>query len=223
MKLFDTKEPVPLFCDTYKPAVEKRRGEEVKVIDIRLLVQPLTPELAAAFASGEYPIKSELFNASDGEMRPNVNLVGFDVAIPRQTLKIFATPETVVHSATIAQAKIEKIKARVERGVNAWGLVLHAKFGPVDKSDLEFVHRWKGTQMWALTEESEPMLDEDVDEELLTDADEKAREVVGATGPLPPPPKWDDDDQPEKLTPVEEAAQELGHRYPKATKKGKKR
>lgn len=234
-RLFNGDKKIGVFLETYGPLEEKRRGETVKVLNLVIVVKTLTAEMASDIQVGDGIVKNELFSASTGEPKVGIRSVAFDVAVPRQTITLFATPDSPASSNAVTQAKVSKLRARMAKDDNAWDLVFHAQFGPVGKKELEFIHRWKGTQMFAQFEESEPLFeDEPASGDMFegTDADEKARKPLSAA----PAGEWSDDGsgsgkpaddeevpEPRQLARGKEADHRYAkrHRDPKAATKAK--
>lgn len=190
-QLFSTNK-VGVFFDGYAPVNEKRRGGEVTCLQVKLRVEPFDAKLAASLddgVGGDSNIKATIFSLSTGDPKPNFTRHDFKLGLPRQTLEIYATPDTDTCRIALAQAKITGTYVRGEKDSNALGLVLKATFGPVGRDELELIHMLHRQQAWINFVESEPLLDEeadddgDDDEDAETDADEKARR---------PAPMWDD-------------------------------
>lgn len=169
-RLFDS-EKVGIFLDGFGPRIEKRKGDEVKLLDLTLRVQPLTPALATTLA-GDGLIKKSLFKMTDSTPLPNLKSVSFDVHVPRQVLQIFAAPDTEVASIALDQVEISDLRARTEKGVDGWGLVFYASFGPVSKQELEFVQRWYTAQQFVTFSLADPTLDFESDEAPVQNAEE---------------------------------------------------
>jgi hypothetical protein len=183
---------VGLFLDSYKPAIEKRRGEEVKVIQMTLRLQPFDGKLARAIDDGvgeDSNVKVTLFKMGDGEAKPHLDRVDFALGCQRQQMTIFASPDTEEARLCFDQVKISGTYARTEKGVNDYAFVFKATFGPVGRNELEYIHDWHLGQRFVTFEEAEPgMFDVEADDdEDVTDADEKAREVQE--------PMWTDGDE----------------------------
>lgn len=64
MRLFDTDKKVGIFLDDISPRVEKRKGEEIKLVDLALRVQPLTVELAAAVSAGSAALAPRILRSA---------------------------------------------------------------------------------------------------------------------------------------------------------------
>lgn len=198
---------VGVFVDDYSPGVEKRAGEEVKVLTLKLRVQPFDSKLATALDEGvgdDSNIRATVFTLSTGEPKPNFSRHDFKLGLERQNLELFASPDTEVARMVLLQAKISGTYVREQKDMNAMAFVFKATFGPVGKDELEFVHSLHRSQIFITFHESEPLLgventedDQDLD---LSDADEKARR---------PAPMFNDEGE-EQLEPP--TAREVGAR-----------
>lgn len=187
-RLFSTGK-IGVFFDTYAPGVEKRRGEEVSVLKLRLRVQPFDAKLATALDEGvgdDSNIKAGVFSMNTGDPKPNFTRHDFKLGLDRQNLIIFTTPETTEAKLAILQAKISGTYVRTQKDVNALAFVFTATFGPVGKDELAVIHALHRSQAFVTFETAEPLLDveddgeedddeHDDDEALIRDADEKAR------------------------------------------------
>jgi len=223
-RLFSTGK-IGIFCDTYTPGVEKRKGEVVKIMTGTFRVQPFDAKLATSIDDGlndNSGVRAALFKLNHPDPKPHLDRVNFTLACPRQNLIIFASPDTDTSRVGFLQVKITGIYARTQKDVDGYALVFQGSFGPLGRTELEYLHAWHRTQRFVTFEEAEPSLElEDVDDE---GADEHA--------PAPrPKPMWDEaDDQLVEttgLTDKQAAAKakdvrEKAHRYPKKAKKAKK-
>lgn len=171
---------VGLFLDSYRPGLEKRRSEEVKVLKLTLRLQPFDAKLARAIddgVGGDSNVRATLFKLNDAEAKPHLDRVDFALGCQRQNLIVFASKDTDASRIMFEQAKISGTYARTEKGVNDYAFVLTATFGPVGRDQLEYIHDWHLGQRAVTFEESEPLLEtESDDDDEVTDADEKARQ-----------------------------------------------
>lgn len=77
MKLFSVAK-VPVFCDAVGHRLDKRRGQDVKVIDLALRVQPFTAQHAAALDQDAYAfVKRMLFKVNSGDPIGDLKAVEF--------------------------------------------------------------------------------------------------------------------------------------------------
>lgn len=188
MKLFEVAK-VGCFLEGVAHAMEKRRGEDVKVLTLTLRVSPLDSKLATAMPDG---VKPTLFKLNSGDPKDTLRRVEFALGMERQLLHVFAAPDTTKATRALDQVRIHATYARVPKGRQIFDFVFRATFGPVGRDELEFVQGWLLTQKFVTFEAAEPgMFDEvvdDDDDEEGTDADQKARTAAQ------PEPMWDDDD-----------------------------
>lgn len=231
-KLFSVNK-IGLFLDSYSPATEKRRDEDVKVLVLTLRVQPFDAKLATAIDDGlgdDSAVRASLFKLAHPDPKPHIERLNFSLACPRQNLTIYASPDTDEARITLLQAKISGCYARTQKDVAGFAFVFKATIGPVGRDELEYVHAWVGTQRFVAFEESEPALDFDD----MGDAGEGADEMAGAR----PTPMFDDAgaetadaaadaEEPSAGRKVAqfktaEARREKGHRYPKPAGKAKR-
>lgn len=177
MDLF-TVAKIPVYCEGIAHRLEKRRGDEVKVVDLTLKLEPFTPQLASALDQDEYGfIKRALFKIGDASPVTDVRAIEFRAPSERQQLICFASPNTEVPSIALDQCKVTKIRARCQKDASGWVLYLHVSFGPLGKSELEYVNAFYTEQRFVSWSAAEPSLDFDDDgdgDEEGEDADVKA-------------------------------------------------
>lgn len=152
---------VGVFVDDYGPAIEKRDGEETKVIQMKLRVQPFDAKLAAALdegVGGDSNIRATVFSLNTGDPKPNFSRHDFHLNLERQNLELFASPDTEVARIVFHQAKISGTYVREQKDMNAMALCFKATFGPVGRDELEYVHSLHRSQTFITFHESEPML-----------------------------------------------------------------
>lgn len=180
-RLFETVK-VGAFVDGFGPAIEKRRGGETTILRINFRIQPFDSKLATSLdegVGGDSNIRSTVFNLNSGEPRKRFTRHDFKLELPRQTLELYASPDTDVCRVALAQAKITGCYVRTEKDSNALAFIFQAKFGPVGRDELELVNSLYRLQTFVTFLESEPLLDEvedgEDDDDDMTDADEKAQ------------------------------------------------
>ena len=206
MKLFDTHQRIGMFCDTYRPITEKRRGDEV--LDLTLRVASLTAELASTLP-GE--TKRSLFRIDDGEPLTTLNRVQFENLCPdRQTLNVYAAPDIKVARVCLAHVLVKKVVAK--RGDAGWSLILHAVTDGLDLAELECIYGWRTHEQFVTFHESEPLLD------VEDDGAPAETMTITVTGSVVAPTEYDD-----QLTVPTPNAVEHGHRYPEKKKRGRSR
>lgn len=182
MRLFSVGK-VPVYCEGIAHRLEKRRGEDVKVVDLTLKIEPFTTDLASALDQDEYGfVKRMLFKITDGTPMGDLKSVEFIPPGDRQKVTCYATPDTEVPSIAFDQCKVTKIRARSQKDASGWVLYLYLSFGPLSRTELEYVNAYYTEQRFLTFDEAEPSLafEDDGEEEALTDADEKARQAAPA-------------------------------------------
>lgn len=211
---------IGVFIDSYAPGVEKRRGEEVSILKVKMRVQPFDAQLASALDEGvgeDSNIKATVFNLSTGEPKKRFSRHDFVLDLDRQNLEIFATPDTSVSRISLNQCRVSGTYVRTQKDTNGLALVFVASLGPVGKDELELIHSLHRRQTFVTFHEGEPILDveevDDEDDDPIEDAEE-----------LRPPPMFEDprDEQPEAEG---QTAREVGSRrklHSHAGGKGKK-
>lgn len=205
---FDTAK-VPVYLDSITHATEDRRGTETKIIILGCRVDPMDAKLALSL---DQRVRNSLFRLADAEPVTHIRAAEFALGVPTQNLTLFATPDTEKASRALLQVKISGVRAKVAKDAVHYSLTFKASFGPADKSELEFVERWRGNTTFVSFERVEPGL------ELDADADD---EIPPATTPRPAP-MWDDGAQPDQAAaPESEAAREVGSKAP--AKRGRKK
>lgn len=210
------------FVDSYGPGVEKRRGEVVSTITVKLRVQPFDSKLATALDAGvgdESNIRATVFALNTSEPKPNFTRHDFKLGLVRQNLSIFASPDTEEARVMLPQAKITGTYVRTQKDVSALALVLKATFGPVGRDELELIHSLHRSQAFITFEESEPLLEEEEDDEEGEDADVKAQQPIDGRVPM-----WDDEPAaPSKAAPGTERANRNLHSHQSKKKTAGKR
>lgn len=187
-RLFDVGK-VGCFVDGYGPAIEKRRSEEVKVVSVKFRVEPFDVKLAAALDAGvgeDSNIRSVVFTLNEGEPRAHFTGHDFKLALSRQNLNIFASPDTTDARIALQQAKISGTRVKAQKSTEL-ALVFKATFGPVGRDELELIHSLVKSQAFITFEEAEP---------LLTDSDADAVVEVDIDTPPGPPTLEDGDVKP---------------------------
>lgn len=176
---FFTVGKIALYCESIAHRIEGRSSGQTKVVDLALKVEPFTNQLAAAMDDEYAHVKRLLFKLGDGSPVRDMRSIEFRPPFERQNLIVFATPDTTEPSICLPQAKITKLRARSKKDGDGWVLYLYVSFGPVSKTELEFVNDWYTQQRFVTFEQAEPSLEfEDEDGERLTESDEKARQAA---------------------------------------------
>jgi len=231
---------IGIFLDTFSPAVEKRRGEVVNVVNCTFRVQPFDAKLAGAIDDGlsdNSGVRSALFKLNNPDPKPHIERLNFGLSCPRQQMIVFASPDTAESRIAFNQVKISGVYARTQKDAAGYVLVFHGTFGSVDRSELEYVMAWFRTQRFVTFEEAEealefhedaPDTDDEHDEQdvpVIDGRDKSTRRKA----PSAPPMFGDDDAAAAAPSAGKKVAadknREIGHRYPKkaptAAKRGK--
>lgn len=160
MRFFDDPQ-IGCYLDDIGHRVERTKdGKEIKMVDLTLRVQPFTNALAV---SCDPDVCTFLFAMVDGQPKAKLKAVEFKLAIPRQQLAVFLLPATEPEPQS-AQVLLEDVeisgpRARTEKGVDGYGLVFYASFGPVSKEQLEYICNWHTQQRFITFTEQQPGLD----------------------------------------------------------------
>jgi hypothetical protein len=190
MKLFTTAK-IGMHCDGIGHKLETRKDHEVKIVTLTLRVQPFTAQLAAALDPDWYGFaKRVLFKQANGEPFEDLKAIEFKAPPDRQQLIVFASVDTVRASIAFDQAKVTKVRARTEKGVDGFALVIGVSFGPVGKRELEYVNHWYTEQRFVTFEAAEPSLEfqgEQDDDEDDDDETEDAQPTAPLDVPKAPP------------------------------------
>lgn len=178
MRLFEIAK-VGCVLDGVSHSLEKRRGEDVKVLTLTLKIAPFTAQHAATMPDG---VKPTLFNLNSGDPKQTLRRVDFALGVERQQLHVFASPDTDAPTFVLDQVKVHGTYARVQKDRNGFDFVLRATFGPVGRDELEWIQQWLLTQTFVTFQEAEPLLDMEDDGE-----DPEPTNTEDHT------PMWDDD------------------------------
>ena len=202
---------IPVFCDTYAPAVEKRRGEEVAILTLRLRVQPFDAKMATSLddgVGGDSNVRSTVFSHTT-EPKPHFTRHDFQLALDmRQLLTVFASTDTEQPHIALDQVRIHGTYIRSQRDVNMLAFCFKASFGPVSPKELEFVHSWCRGQRAITFTPSEGELE--FDEENDGDDDDDGG---GEDQPPLPAPMFDD---PRDMPPAPLQTKRRGRQQPAA-------
>lgn len=214
-RLFNVKK-VGLFLDSYSPGIEKRKGEEVKVVKMNFRVAPFDAKLATAVDDGvgeESNLRATLFKLSHPDPKPHLDRVAFSLGCARQNMHVFASPDTQDARLMFDQVRISKVYARTQKDSNGYVLCFTGTHGPVGRDELEFIHDYFLSQRFVTFEEAEPGLEfeADPDDDEGSDADVKARTAIDGRVP---PPMWEDDEPaPSTAKPATERAHRKLHSH----------
>jgi hypothetical protein len=135
MRLFDIAK-VGCYCEGVSHSLEKRRGEDVKVLTLTLKVAPFGAQLATAMPDG---VKATLFKLNSGDPKDTLRKVDFALGVERQILHASRrrTPRTRRARSTRCGSMAPTRAHR--RTANGFEFVFKATFGPVGRDELEFV------------------------------------------------------------------------------------
>lgn len=171
MRLFDD-DHVGCYLDDIGHRVDKVDGHEVKMVDLTLRVQPLTPELAGSF---DPDVRALLFALGDAKPKPKLKEVKFALTLPRQQLAIAPLPE-LADSLLLCDCEVSDVRARTEKGVDGFALIFYVTYGPASPRELEYVCDWLTQQRFVTFQPQQPALDF-AGKELDEDNVEPARRV----------------------------------------------
>lgn len=223
MRLFDIAK-VGCYCDGVTHSLEKRRGEDVKVLTLALKVAPFDSKLATTMPDG---VKATLFKLTTGDPKETVRRADFALGVERQQLHVFASSDTADATRMLDQVRIHGVYAVMQKDRNGFDLKFKATMGPVGRDELEFIQSWLLTQKFVTFDVAEPSLEFETvadDDDEGTDADQKAQQPINGRVPM-----WDDDDKtpaPSKAKPATERAHRPLHSHQskkKTAAKGKGR
>jgi hypothetical protein len=155
MRFFD-HDKIGCYLDAIRHRVEKGTAgnPDRKLVDLRLRVQPFTPDLAALM---HRDVKSLLFT-KDGAERRLVKAIDFDLPVPDQQLQIFSVPDTDHVALALDAAAISKIRARAQKDVDGFALLFTVTVYPVLGAELEYLKRWHTEQAFVTFEAQQPDL-----------------------------------------------------------------
>jgi hypothetical protein len=154
MRLF-TVGKIGCFCDTITHATEARRDQEVKIVILTLRVQPFDATHASAMVDG---VRVTLFRLNHPEPKESLRRVDFALGVPRQTLHVYAAPDTEQASIVLDQAAVSHTYARTQKDVRGYAFTFKVAFGPCGRQELEFVQDWHLGQRFVTFEVAEPGL-----------------------------------------------------------------
>jgi hypothetical protein len=170
MRFFD-EDKVGCYLDDIGHRVEKTKdGKETPMVDLTLRVQPFTVELAAAL---DADVRALLFTMNEALPKAKLKAIHFRLPVPKQALGVYLLKDVDDGGILLADVEITDPRARVEKGVDGYGFVFYASFGPVSKDELLYLVGWQTQQRFVTFHPHEPALNF------------KAAEEAGA----PPPPR----------------------------------
>jgi len=154
---------VPVQLDAVTFGIEKRRGEDKKIVNLVLRIQPFDAKLASALDAGvgeDSNIKATVFSLNSGEPKPAFIRHDFVLSLARQNLELYASSDTTESRICITQAKISGTYVRTQKDMpSALAFVFRASFGPVGRDELEYLNLWFRAAQNVTFRESEKSLD----------------------------------------------------------------
>jgi hypothetical protein len=183
MRLFNA-DGIGVYLDDIGHRVEKNDGNEVKMVDLTLRVQPFTPDLAVSL---DPDVRALLFNMTDAAPKPKIKAMHFNLTVPRQAMTVALLPPGTADNTgrLFSDVEITDPRARTEKGVDGFALVFYASLGPLSAADLEYVCEWLTQQRFLTFHPQEPALNFDAAED-AEDAKEPARRVPRRNPKQPP-------------------------------------
>lgn len=143
--LFDD-ERICCYLDSIGHRVEKTAGgDEQKICDLTLRVQPFTPELAVSL---DPDVRALLFRMDNGEPKPKIKAMEFSLLVATQRLTVCAAPDMPQPSIAFTDVSIAKVRARTEKDVDGYGLTFHCSTGPLSPQQLEYICQWHTEQRY---------------------------------------------------------------------------
>lgn len=186
MNLF-TLGKIPMYCEGITHRLERRKDRDVKVVDLALKIEPFSPQLAGALDPTDYAfVKRTLFKMGDASPTLDLRAVEFRLPAERQKIRCYASPDTERASICIDQVKVTKLRARSSKDANGWVFYVNVSFGPLDKTELEYVNAFYTEQRFISWEAAQPSLELD-EPTPAADPDDSPR--------TRPTPMFDDDGQ----------------------------
>jgi hypothetical protein len=156
MRLFD-EDKIGCYLDAINHRVEKTSGgDQIKMIDLTLRVQPLTPALASAL---DLDAHAELFRLNDGSQKEIVKAIEFAISVPNQRMLIYAVPDIPDASLVLLDAEISGVRARTQKDVDGYALIFYVSVGPIEPDHLDYICRWHTEQRFVTFEQQQAALD----------------------------------------------------------------
>jgi hypothetical protein len=158
MRLFD-QDKIGCYLDGINHRVEKTTGgDQIKMIDLTLRVQPFTAELASAL---DLDAHAELFRLNDASQKEIVKAIEFAISVPNQRMMIYAVPDIPDASLVLHDAEISSVRARTQKDVDGYALIFYASVGPIEPDQLDYICRWHTEQRFITFEKQQAALDFD--------------------------------------------------------------
>jgi hypothetical protein len=155
MRLFDD-DRIGCYLDAINHRVERTTdGNEVKMVDLTLRVQPLTAELAGSL---DPDVRALLFTLNSATPRQKLKAIHFALTVPNQSLVVQVLPE-VEARIMFNDCEVSDVRARTEKGVDGYALVFYVSYGPASPQDLEYICDWLTQQRFVTFHPQSPALD----------------------------------------------------------------
>jgi hypothetical protein len=178
MRFFDD-DKIGCYLDDIGHRVEKTKdGKEIPMVDLTLRVQPFTVDLAAAL---DVDVRDLLFNRGDALPTAKLKSIHFKLPVPRQGLAVYLLKEVDDGAIFLPDVEITDPRARVEKGVDGYGFVFYASFGPVGRDELSYLVGWHTQQRFITFTPHEPALNFKGADDDAQDAPPRRPRAVEAT------------------------------------------
>lgn len=159
MQLFTAKK-IAMYCESAIHRVEQRANGDVKVVELVLRIDDFDAQLASALNQDTYGVvKRTLFRMSDDEPVLDLRAVEFAPLAARQQMHCYETPDNARAAIVFDQVKVTKVRAKLAKGATVWTFYVHVAFGPVSKTELEYVSRFFASELFTTWEAAEPSLE----------------------------------------------------------------
>ena len=158
--------------------VAKKESEpDVPVLELQLLLQPLTLELASALS---VEMRRMLFRFKDGEPRQEMKSVGFTLGIPPQNVSFYPAPDVNRQSIVLRDCDIGKIvMAKADKDTRGWTLAFKACYRNPNGKVLDYLQDKLNKQLFVEFEPTDATLD--FEPLAPTEDEEKEDEAIRAS------------------------------------------
>lgn len=153
MRLFDVDQ-VGLYLDTYSPRKVTTGETEVKLLDLTLRLQPLTPELATAL---DPDLRALIFTLTAGEPKPKLRSLGWALPVPKQHIDVYLLPE-MEPQMHLVDCEVRGLRVRREKGIDGFALVFDLSVGPLGERENEQILEWYTQQRFVTFVDAQPVL-----------------------------------------------------------------
>lgn len=136
--------------------------KEIPLVELTCEISPFTPELAGDLHDF---IKRTLYTAQNVEVNDLLGGAKFNLAIRPQIIKVKMAPDQTKDSFTIAEAKIDSIKAKRSKKSPAWTLEFHVTCSPASEHQLsQIVDGYLKARYLSFDDAEACLFDQEVDE-----------------------------------------------------------